>query len=250
MSLGTEKRRAFAREVFSKLLATRSQRQLAAELGIDQSSVSTAKITGSIGFDSLRKAAKLAGYTEAQLASAFEPETAPPADFAPRKSEAVKALFATLLQGMTQEELAAKLGVDQSAVSKAKTMGRMGNESLRKAADIVGIRGPDYIEMFYGQSISDTLNRRAETTALNDALRERKLAASNAFAAVAREAQDAGASPVVARLVATAVTEWGLQDVPIVPEAVAEFDRARRYLESRAEVIRVRSALGGKKSTE
>lgn len=59
-----EETRDYVRAVFADLLATRSQRELAAELEINQSRVSSALNTGRLAPDTLWKAARLAGRSE------------------------------------------------------------------------------------------------------------------------------------------------------------------------------------------
>ena len=65
MAVGVpEETRDYVRGIFAELLATRSQRELARELEINQSRVSTALNTGRLAPDTLWKAAKLAGRSE------------------------------------------------------------------------------------------------------------------------------------------------------------------------------------------
>jgi plasmid maintenance system antidote protein VapI len=68
MAVGVpEETRDYVRVIFAELLATRSQRDLARELEINQSRVSTALNTGRLAPDTLWKAAKLAGRSEEEV---------------------------------------------------------------------------------------------------------------------------------------------------------------------------------------
>lgn len=158
------------------------------------------------------------------------------------RSEFTKEVFAELLKTRTQKELGNELGVDQSRVSAAKSEGKIGLSTLRKAAILAGRTPEEVVAVVWGEEVPP-INppSRVETADAVSSLMNVVHDVASRMAGVRRSDADVAASA----LATWVESNERLASLPIaaVGETLRSMAQARRHVETLLENDEMRRDL-------